>query len=111
MSAIADIVVTRAGATTVADLAAQSKACIIIPHPYLSGGHQLKNAQVYADAHAAVIVDESDMLKDPTLLHDAVSKLLHDPERQVALGNKLHNLSPVENTAEALAKILYEIAS
>lgn len=41
----ADLVITRAGATTLAELAAQGKACIVIPSPFLTGGHQLKNAE------------------------------------------------------------------
>src|SRR5690606_9645013 len=43
-SGAADVVIARAGATNMAELAAQGKACIIIPSPVLAGGHQLQNA-------------------------------------------------------------------
>src|SRR5690606_37602477 len=43
MSAISDVVITRAGASAMADMAVQGKACIVVPNPYLTGGHQLKN--------------------------------------------------------------------
>ncbi len=44
-SGAADLIITRAGATNIAEFAVQAKACILIPSPYLTGGHQLKNAQ------------------------------------------------------------------
>jgi UDP-N-acetylglucosamine--N-acetylmuramyl-(pentapeptide) pyrophosphoryl-undecaprenol N-acetylglucosamine transferase len=42
-SGAADVIVTRAGATTIAEFAVQGKACIIVPNPRLTGGHQVKN--------------------------------------------------------------------
>lgn len=54
----ADVVVTRAGATNLAEFSLQGKACIIVPNPILTGGHQLKNAIAYRDKNAAVIVSE-----------------------------------------------------
>jgi UDP-N-acetylglucosamine--N-acetylmuramyl-(pentapeptide) pyrophosphoryl-undecaprenol N-acetylglucosamine transferase len=44
-----DIIVTRSGATTMAEFAVMAKACVVVPAPHLTGGHQLKNAQVLAD--------------------------------------------------------------
>src|SRR5688572_6304483 len=44
LSAAADLAVTRAGATAMAELAVQGKAVIMVPNPMLTGGHQLKNA-------------------------------------------------------------------
>ena len=58
MLSAADIVVARAGATTLLELAAMAKPTILVPNGYLTGGHQLKNAAVYAEKHAVVIVDE-----------------------------------------------------
>ena len=52
--AAADVVVTRAGATTLLELAALHKPTIIIPNGRLTAGHQLKNAKVYQEALAAV---------------------------------------------------------
>lgn len=43
-SAVADVVISRAGATHMAEMAAQSKACVVVPNPNLTGGHQTKNA-------------------------------------------------------------------
>ena len=59
--AAADVVVTRAGATTLLELAALHKPTIIIPNGRLTAGHQLKNAKVYQEALAAVILKEEDL--------------------------------------------------
>ncbi len=47
---LADVVVTRAGANTLSELAVLGKPSIVIPHPNLSGNHQSKNAQQWQDA-------------------------------------------------------------
>lgn len=74
----ADVVATRAGATTILELAAAHKPTIVIPNAKLTGGHQVKNAKVYADAGAVLVVDEDGMLNDPQILVEAVRKLVVD---------------------------------
>lgn len=58
--AAADIVLTRAGANGVAEAAAWGRPMIIVPYPH-AGGHQRLNAEVYADAGAAVIIDDAEL--------------------------------------------------
>jgi UDP-N-acetylglucosamine--N-acetylmuramyl-(pentapeptide) pyrophosphoryl-undecaprenol N-acetylglucosamine transferase len=108
MSAIADLIITRAGATTMADFSAQEKACIVVPNPYLTGGHQLKNAEVYADAQAAVIVQESEL--DKGALQAAVQSLLDDAEARQRIGHNLRALIPEKSAAAGLSDLLQEIA-
>lgn len=76
----ADVVVTRAGMTTILELAALRKPTILVPNGKLTGGHQLKNAQVYRDAKSVLIVDENTMEKTPLVLRDAVKTILDDPK-------------------------------
>ncbi len=104
MSAIADIVITRAGATAMADLGIQGKACVVVPNPFLAGGHQLKNAQVYAEAEAAVIVPEG----ETETLYNAIEGLLQDPQRRAILAQNLHKLVPPKSAAISLAELLEE---
>ena len=78
----ADVVVTRAGATTILELAALAKPTILIPNEFLTGGHQLKNAAVYADKGAVEVLAESSLIQTPQLLVDAITDLLEHPERQ-----------------------------
>lgn len=90
---VADVVVTRAGATTMAELAAIGVPTIIVPSPYLSGDHQSKNAEVYAKAEAAVVVNEFDMKDDPNVLYKAISDLLNDDKRRAKLSQNLHGFA------------------
>ena len=68
----ADVVVSRAGATAVAELAALHKASILIPSAVLTGGHQVKNAKLYESARAALLVNEADLRKNPVVLAKAI---------------------------------------
>lgn len=111
MSAIADVIVTRAGASAIADYAAQNKTLVIVPNPYLAGGHQMKNAEVYAESDAAVIVNEKEMMADFDLLYSAIISLLSNPERREKLAHNLHSLTPTHNAARSIADLLEEIAS
>lgn len=77
----ADIVITRAGATTIMELAALAKPTILVPNAYLTGGHQLKNAAVYAESGAVLVLDEQDLEKRPVKLSSAVYSLLSDPSK------------------------------
>lgn len=76
----ADIVVTRAGATTILELAALEKPTILVPNGALTGGHQLKNAAVYDEAQAAIVMDENELDDTPELLVTAVDAYLDDPK-------------------------------
>ena len=86
----ADVVVTRAGATTMAELAAIGVATIIVPSPYLAGDHQTKNAKVYEKAGAAVVLNEFELKDNPQILYDAIDNLLSDKAKRVELAKNLH---------------------
>lgn len=77
----ADVVVTRAGATTILELAALEKPTILVPNAKLSGGHQLKNAAVYKEANAVKVVDEDKMVENPQVLTGAVREVLTNPQQ------------------------------
>ena len=77
----ADVVIARAGATTILELAALAKPIILVPNAKLTGGHQIKNAAVYAEKDAVVIVNEEEMIQNPEILVTAVRGVLSDPER------------------------------
>ncbi len=59
--AAADIVISRAGAMTLSELAISGKAAILVPSPYVTGNHQYKNAKALSDADAALIVEEKEL--------------------------------------------------
>ena len=61
LMAAADIVICRAGAMTLSELAAVGRAAVIIPSPNVTDNHQYKNAKVLADADAAVLIEEKEL--------------------------------------------------
>ncbi len=81
----ADIAVARAGATTILELAALQKPTILVPNAALTGGHQLKNAAVYGEAQAAIVVDEDEMVERPDILVRAVKSYVDDPKTTKAM--------------------------
>lgn len=109
-SGAADVIVTRAGANTIAEFGVQSKACIIIPSPFLAGGHQLKNAEYLRSADAAVIVDEASATANPELLLKAITSLLDNPLAAQKFATNLHDIT-LPDASHKLAQLLLEAAS
>lgn len=106
-SGAADVVVTRAGATAMAEFAVQSRPCVIVPNPYLTAGHQLKNARYMAERKAGVIVDDERMHTKPDLLRDAITGLLEDPDRAAEFGANLQGCAHPD-AADRLAMVLLD---
>jgi UDP-N-acetylglucosamine--N-acetylmuramyl-(pentapeptide) pyrophosphoryl-undecaprenol N-acetylglucosamine transferase len=107
--AAADLVISRAGASTMTELSAMAKAVIMVPNYKLPGYHQVKNAEVYEKAKAAVIVEDLKMSEDPELLYKAIKKLLNDPEKCAELSKNLKKFSK-DNAAENLANTVISVA-
>ena len=91
--AAADVVVARAGATTLLELAALKKPTIIVPNGLLTGGHQLKNAKVYLDSRAIDVVDENEMVNDPQVLVRTITDLIADDKRRLAMGEAFYEFA------------------
>ena len=86
----ADVVVTRAGATTILELAALACPTILVPNSYLTGGHQLKNAAAYAEDGAVEVIDEHELTANPQLLVDLLTTLLTNPDRLQKMSHAFH---------------------
>lgn len=100
----ADVVISRAGMGTMAELAALGKAAIVVPMP---GSHQLANAAELERAGAAIILDQT--RTTPDLFAAAALALLDDPPRRAALGAALRALFPLD-AAERIARELLELS-
>jgi len=107
-SGVADVVVARATATSLAEFAAQAKACVVVPNPQMAGGHQLKNASVLADRKAVKLVSEDNLKRDPRALMPALTELFDHPDKAEALAAKLSELAQ-PNAAHLLAMLLLEL--
>jgi UDP-N-acetylglucosamine--N-acetylmuramyl-(pentapeptide) pyrophosphoryl-undecaprenol N-acetylglucosamine transferase len=79
----ADVIVCRAGATTIAELTAAGKAAVLIPLPTAADDHQRKNAEVLARAHAAELVEQKDLTG--AHLADRIVALAGDATRRAAM--------------------------
>jgi UDP-N-acetylglucosamine--N-acetylmuramyl-(pentapeptide) pyrophosphoryl-undecaprenol N-acetylglucosamine transferase len=103
----ADIVVTRAGANTLAEFGVQGKACIVIPNPLLTGGHQVKNGVFLQENNAALVVDESTIVKDAQPISAAINHLLDHPEKRQQYAKALQDIT-IPDAAHQLAVVLLE---
>lgn len=105
----ADLVIARAGATTLLELAALEKPTIIVPNPLLTAGHQLKNAKVYQDKLAAVIVKEDELAASDNLLAKKAISLLRAPKILQGLGanfGKFAKPDAAKNMASMITLVL-----
>lgn len=105
-----DVVVSRAGANTIAELGVQGKAVIVIPNPYLTGGHQIKNADQLSQKHAVVVVPEAELTLGSGTLETAITSLLTDVSKRKQLGETLQSIT-IPDAAHKLAKLLLEVAN
>ncbi len=103
----ADVVVSRAGATTIAELAALKKAAVLVPFEKLPGGHQVKNAERLTKMGAAVMVRDDRMVNQPGVLLEAVKHLVRSPKERSNLAEKLHEQAQTD-AAKQIAQILID---
>ena len=100
MYALADLVICRAGAGTLAELALAGKASILVPSPYVAGNHQYKNAASFASRGAAVLLADNE-LSDK--LGEITTNLAADRARRISMSAEVLNLA-MPNAAEAIAR-------
>ncbi|HUP26745.1 MAG TPA: glycosyltransferase [Candidatus Limnocylindrales bacterium] len=103
----ADLVVTRASGNTIAELGVQGKACIAIPNPDLTGGHQLKNAALLEEQGAARVVKEIDLYDAQKGLVVVIEQLLSDEAAREQLSLCLQGIT-IQGAARKLAELLLD---
>lgn len=89
----ADIIICRAGAMTISELAMMKKACIMIPSPNVVDNHQYKNAKVLADKDAVVLIEEAAL--DGEVFKKSVDELIRSKQRRDELSK---NIAQFANT-------------
>jgi UDP-N-acetylglucosamine--N-acetylmuramyl-(pentapeptide) pyrophosphoryl-undecaprenol N-acetylglucosamine transferase len=104
--AAADVVISRAGANAIAELATLRKPTVLIPN-YQMASHQMENARVLSRAGAARVLDGSKLTPDK--LVGEVRHLLGDPEEQGRLSKAIEQFSNPD-AAMALAKLILDTA-
>ena len=105
--AAADLVISRAGALTLAELEAVGRAAVLIPSPNVAENHQYYNALELQKAGAAVVIEEKDLTGEK--LVSTVSELLAEPGKLAAMGQNARKLSvddSLDRIADALLKLV-----
>jgi UDP-N-acetylglucosamine--N-acetylmuramyl-(pentapeptide) pyrophosphoryl-undecaprenol N-acetylglucosamine transferase len=102
--AMADLVVSRAGAGTTAELTTLGKPSILIPLPLSGGGEQVVNARALADRSAAVLLMQEDAT--PARLAAEIASLLADHERRLRMASTAASLGRPDAAARLTDQIL-----
>jgi len=105
--AAADLVICRAGASTLGEITALGKPAILVPSPFVASNHQYKNARVLADRGGALLLEEKDCTGD--LLYEKAMELLADGSRRAAMSRALRELAApaaAEDIYSELVKIM-----
>ena len=105
--AAADLVICRAGASTLSELAAAGRASILIPSPNVAENHQYHNAMVLQNAGAAVVLQEKELTGEA--LVKLVKELTQDPARLRRLGENAKKIAApraVEEIADQLLALV-----
>jgi UDP-N-acetylglucosamine--N-acetylmuramyl-(pentapeptide) pyrophosphoryl-undecaprenol N-acetylglucosamine transferase len=103
--AICDVVVARAGASTVSELCIVKKPSILVPLPTAAEDHQTKNCLALVNRHAALLI--KDQYASATLVNEAIA-LLNNKPKQLELAN---NIAPLArpDAADTIAKEIVDI--
>ena len=102
--AAADLVICRAGASTLGELTALGKPAILVPSPFVAANHQYKNARVLADRGGVELLEEKTCTGES--LYRAALELLADGSRRSAMGKALKELAAPNAAADIYDNLL-----
>ena len=104
--AAADLVICRAGASSLSEIQALGKPSILIPYPYAAENHQYHNAMALVNNNAAILIEEKDFTGERLIKE--VDALLADPERLKTLGENAKKMT-IYDATERIVKCIEEI--
>jgi UDP-N-acetylglucosamine--N-acetylmuramyl-(pentapeptide) pyrophosphoryl-undecaprenol N-acetylglucosamine transferase len=102
--ATSDLVLGRAGATTLAEVAAVGRASILVPYPHAADNHQYHNAKAFEDAGAAVLLQDSQLTGET--LSRFVADLVNDEERRLGMAEAARGLARTGATKDVCDRIV-----
>ena len=105
--AAADVIISRAGASTCNEIAATGTPCILIPSPNVTNNHQEKNARILADRGAATLLLESECTAQR--LMKEIEALVFDTQKSRAMSEELKKIA-VPDSAMQMCMIMEELA-
>ncbi|MFD2941407.1 undecaprenyldiphospho-muramoylpentapeptide beta-N-acetylglucosaminyltransferase [Flavobacterium notoginsengisoli] len=101
--AASDVIISRAGASSVSELCIVGKPVIFIPSPNVAEDHQTKNAQAIVDAKGAILLKESELDSEFSIVFEA---LLKDSGKQKQLSDNIKKLARPKATQDIVAEIV-----
>lgn len=105
--AAADVIISRAGASSCNEIAASGTPCIMIPSPNVTDNHQEKNARVLEQNGGAVVILEKECTAQK--IYDCVRQLLNEPARMDAMSAALRKRVQLDST-EQICTIMEQLA-
>jgi UDP-N-acetylglucosamine--N-acetylmuramyl-(pentapeptide) pyrophosphoryl-undecaprenol N-acetylglucosamine transferase len=106
--AMADVIVSRAGAIAISEICAVAKPPVFVPFPAAAEDHQTKNAQALVDRRAALLIPDREA---PEKLAGAVFSLMDDEEKKKTLAENLKTLAIKDSAgkiADEILKLLHQ---
>ncbi len=103
----AHLAISRAGASSIADIAAIGRPAILVPYLHAAAGHQSANAHAFAGPGGALVIEEPDLT--PESLSEAVRTILGDPARATAMAGAA-SAEGRPDAAKRLAALVEELA-
>ena len=103
----ADLIVSRAGALALSEMALMGKAMVLVPFPHSAGDHQFKNAEVFSNSGAAIVLHQSKLQTGE--LETTVLELFKQPERIQEMEKKSIQMAAPDATENIVSTIM-EIA-
>ncbi len=104
----ADVVICRAGALTLAELAAAGLGAILMPFPHAVDDHQTRNAEGFVAAGAAELVQDRDF--EASRFAGMLERLLRDPDKRLAMAHAARTLAKPD-AADVIARRCMEVAA
>lgn len=105
--AASDLVVSRAGAVTLAELTALGLPAVLVPYPYATGRHQDSNAVSLAEKNAAIVINDRELSGER--LAGTIDEIVSDPERMAAMAAASAGLGKPDASSQ-IAMRLAELA-
>lgn len=102
--AIADVIVSRAGASSIFEIAAVGKPAILIPLKNSAQEHQKLNAYEYTEYGAAAILEEENLI--PSVFLNEIKKLVNDAERQALMKDRARRFSKLDSANSIAREVL-----
>lgn len=104
--AAADLVICRAGASTLSELQAMGKPSILVPYPYAAENHQYHNAMALVNNGAAILIEDKDLTGERLIKE--VDKLLAHPEKLKEIGENAKKMA-IYDATERIVNCICEI--